>query len=322
MVTFSLIKSNNYKYVVDVVMLTYNQEQYISQAIESVLSQECNFTYRLIIANDCSTDNTRRICEKYRDDYPDIILFINNPKNVGLMHNYFNAFKKVSAKYIAIIEGDDYWIDQHKLQIQVDYLQKHEKVGLVHTNLNRFYVEENLVKYNVAENIPEGNVFDNLLSEINFVSALTVMFRSSLLNFICFEDYLKLNLKTLDYILWLDFAKFTQFDYLNCTTAVYRFSNKSISHSTDYEDQREYIESIFKTKEYICNKYGVDDLIIKGIYADNHWCSLWLALRYNRHDDISRIKKTFPIKNFKYLIMYILACNSILRYLFFKLFYV
>jgi glycosyltransferase involved in cell wall biosynthesis len=300
-------------------MLTYNQEQYISQAIESVLSQESNFNYRLIIADDCSTDNTRQICEKYRNGYPDKILLINNPENVGLIQNYLNAFKKVAAEYIAILEGDDYWIDQHKLQIQVDYLQNNDNVGLVHTNLDHLYVGSNIVKHNIRKTFPKGDVFDNLISDDNYITPATVLFRSSLLKHVCFEDYLMLDLKTLDFILWLDFSKHTHFDYLDCTTAVYRFSNKSLSHKNEYENQCDFIESKCKTKEYICHKYRVDDHTVKEIEAVNQFNALWLALRYNKYDDIDRIKKTFPVKNIKYLIPYILASSSFLRYIYFTL---
>ena len=118
--------------LVSVLIITYNHEKYIAKAIESVLMQNTDFGYEILIGEDDSSDNTRQICKEYAAKYPDEIrLFLNDRKNViyiegqppGLT-NIVNLLKKASGKYIAICEGDDYWTDPHKLQKQVDFLEK------------------------------------------------------------------------------------------------------------------------------------------------------------------------------------------------------
>ena len=119
--------------VVNIVMLTYNEEKFVSQAIDSVLEQVCNFPFLLVIFDDCSTDNTAAICRDYSLKYPQKIHFTQNITNLGLIKNYREALHFCKAKYIAILEGDDYWIDKYKLQKQVVLLESNSEIGLVHT---------------------------------------------------------------------------------------------------------------------------------------------------------------------------------------------
>jgi glycosyltransferase involved in cell wall biosynthesis len=104
-------------------MVTYNHENYIAQAIESVLMQKTFFNYRLMIGEDCSTDGTRKIVSEYAEKYPDKITAFLNETNLGLVENAIKIYNACTAKYIAMLEGDDYWTDPNKLQNQVDFLE-------------------------------------------------------------------------------------------------------------------------------------------------------------------------------------------------------
>jgi glycosyltransferase involved in cell wall biosynthesis len=104
---------------VSVLMLTYNHEKYIAQAIESVLMQETDFQVELIIAEDCSTDGTRAIVNQYAERYPHLIRAFLRDHNLGAHKNYSAALSACHAEYIAYLEGDDYWTDASKLTRQV-----------------------------------------------------------------------------------------------------------------------------------------------------------------------------------------------------------
>lgn len=112
--------------MVSISMTAYNQEKYIARALESILMQEVNFKYEVIIGEDCSTDATRRIIEKYRRRFPDIIKPIYHSKNVGLRANNDMVRRRLRGKYRAILEGDDYWLVKDKMQKQVDFLEKNQ----------------------------------------------------------------------------------------------------------------------------------------------------------------------------------------------------
>ena len=104
-------------------MLTYNHEQYVAEAVESVLMQKTNFLVVLVIAEDFSTDQTRIILTDYQKRFPDKIKLILQHKNVGLKQNRFDLFNNLESDYIAVLEGDDFWTDPLKLQKQVDFLE-------------------------------------------------------------------------------------------------------------------------------------------------------------------------------------------------------
>jgi glycosyltransferase involved in cell wall biosynthesis len=111
---------------VSVGMITYNHEPYLSQAIESIISQTTTFKFDLIIGEDCSTDSTRKICERYVAKYPEVIKLLPSEKNLGVIANFGRTLLACSGKYTALCEGDDYWTDPLKLQKQVDFLESNQ----------------------------------------------------------------------------------------------------------------------------------------------------------------------------------------------------
>jgi len=109
--------------MVSVAMITYNHEKFIAQAVDSVLMQETVFGVELVIGEDCSADSTRAIVEGYERRFPDRIRLFVSEKNVGAQRNAARVFAACRGKYVACLEGDDYWTDPHKLQRQVDFLE-------------------------------------------------------------------------------------------------------------------------------------------------------------------------------------------------------
>lgn len=117
--------------MVSVWMVTYNHARYIARAIESVLMQRTSFDYRLVIGDDCSTDGTTDIVKRYQATHPGAITAVCQTKNVGAMRNaYESALPLCTGRYIACLEGDDYWTDPDKLQQQVDFLEANPDYAL------------------------------------------------------------------------------------------------------------------------------------------------------------------------------------------------
>lgn len=112
---------------ISVAMMTYYHEKYVAQAIDSVLSQKTKYTYEIVISDDGSTDKTREILKSYKDKYPDIIVLNFNETNIGISANHYKTRSLCKGKYIADIAGDDYWIDDEKLQKQADFLENNQE---------------------------------------------------------------------------------------------------------------------------------------------------------------------------------------------------
>ncbi len=162
-------------------MITYNHEAYIEQAISSILSQNTTFNYELVIANDCSTDNTHNIIETIIKEHPkgNYIKYINHQTNVGMMKNFISTLIACSGKYIAICDGDDYWIHDDKLQMQVDFLEENLDFNIVYT-LNKIHYNTDEIVDNPVKpiNLKDAEVKD--LVARNFIPASSVMFRNSI----------------------------------------------------------------------------------------------------------------------------------------------
>ena len=108
-----------------VMMITYNHVQFIAQAIESVLRQRVNFEYEVVIGEDCSTDGTRSVIMDFHRRYPNRIVPLFRDRNLGAMRNFKETLAACRGKYVAVLEGDDYWIHEDKLQMQINFLDEH-----------------------------------------------------------------------------------------------------------------------------------------------------------------------------------------------------
>lgn len=118
-------KQNIETVMVSVIMTTYNQQEYIQQALDSVLMQKTTFFYEIWVGDDASTDGTADIVRWYEKQYPDVIHAVCRGKNLGPTKNVYDLLCSAQGKYIANCEGDDYWTDSTKLQKQVDFLEIH-----------------------------------------------------------------------------------------------------------------------------------------------------------------------------------------------------
>lgn len=118
---------------VSVCCITYNQQLYISEAIESFLRQKSTFPLEIIVHDDASTDKTARVIKQYAKKYPDVIIPIlqkENQYSKGIKALLTFVFPMAKGKYIAVCEGDDYWTDPYKLQKQIDYMERHPECSL------------------------------------------------------------------------------------------------------------------------------------------------------------------------------------------------
>ena len=166
--------------IVAIWMVTYNHEDYIAQAVESIMMQKSNFKYKLFIGEDCSTDSTRKICIELKEKYSDKIELILQESNIGANKNaekIFNSCAESNAKYIALLEGDDYWIDELKLQKQVDFLEANTDY-VIHSSLIKKYDGNTFVDYDM----PEKTFVANDFYLKNSLFTCTVMFRNHLIN--------------------------------------------------------------------------------------------------------------------------------------------
>lgn len=206
--------------VVAIWMITYNHEDYIVESVTGIVNQITNFPIQLFIGEDCSTDNTRNICLSLKEKYSDRITLLLNPYNniVQNSKNVYNACLGSGASYIAMCEGDDYWIDPLKLQKQVDFLENNKDFSMcfhpVYENVNgKIRLPNNPFFYR------EGDYTIEDLAKGNFISTLSVLFRK---NFEQLPDWF-LDCPIGDYPLHLLNGQYGKYKALIEPMAVYRY---------------------------------------------------------------------------------------------------
>lgn len=124
---------------VSIICNTYNHEKYIREALDSFISQKTNFKYEVLVHDDASTDNTGNIIREYQKLYPELIKPIYQTENqysksINITLTY--QLPRAKGKYIAMCEGDDYWIDELKLQKQFDALEKMTNINMCSHSAN------------------------------------------------------------------------------------------------------------------------------------------------------------------------------------------
>ncbi len=139
------------KVKVSIVMLAYNHERFIEQALNSILMQQVDFAYEVIVGEDCSTDSTRSIIKRYEDEFGGRMKPIYREKNMGAARNMLDCLEHCQGEYIALLEGDDYWETSDKLAYQVHFLDEHkEYVACAHNwnivNINGEKIEQGFSK--------------------------------------------------------------------------------------------------------------------------------------------------------------------------------
>lgn len=161
-----------------VCMITYNQEKYVRQAIESVLEQKTNFQIELVVGDDASKDNTAAIISSLTAPTSVTMKPLLRQSNLGMLQNFTQTLQHCTGKYIALLEGDDYWIDINKLQRQVDFLDNNPDFSICYHPVKIDTDSDELAPDN---NRPRGDVSDIYeLAQGNFMHTCSVVYRSGL----------------------------------------------------------------------------------------------------------------------------------------------
>ena len=189
--------------LVSIVCITYNHEPYLRQALDSFLMQKTLFAYEIVLAEDCSSDGTRKICEEYAVKYPDIIHYIWSDNNVGAVENEARAIRAAKGKYIALCEGDDYWTDVKKLQKQVSFMESHPEYSVTFHRYKIHYEDTNVWQEDNAGWLFEGKDIEGVDITIEqtldkwITQYLTAVFRRDCYNFAWADKY-QMQLRTID----------------------------------------------------------------------------------------------------------------------------
>lgn len=245
---------------VDVILCCYNQEQFISKAVESILCQKVDADVRVIVADDFSTDNTLNIVKSYEEESPFPFVYLQDSVNVGLHANYHRAFATCQGDYTAILEGDDWWRGVNHLSQHVTFLSQHRRYSMSFNRMSYYfqndkesltrswpYAKTEYVTIHLNEQICFGNQIGNLSA---------CVFKTKLLQSLP-EDFFKLNYA--DWELGMMMALHGPIAMLCECTSVYRINDKgqwsSLSNDEKVSSELQTLENVRKFLPSYCSRY-------------------------------------------------------------------
>lgn len=234
-----------------VLIITFNQEKYIRECLESILIQKIPTEFEIIISDDCSTDSTLIQADRILNQTGCKYKILKNEQNIGISKNYQKGFKECQGEFIAVIEGDDYWTDPDRLQKHVDFLESHRecvmsfnRIVYYYEDSARFVVPEwssaESFEYITTNQMAGGNCIGNLSA---------CVFRNSEIQKLK-QNFFELEIA--DWILGMTLGQYGLIAYLKEAMSVYRINaNGQWSKMSSTEQKQSIIRLIDVYNEYL-----------------------------------------------------------------------
>lgn len=231
--------------LVSVAVLTYNSEATIRQCIDSILMQDVNFDFEIVVGDDCSTDSTPLILSDYSQQIPNKFVLLLNEKNEGISRNNIKVLSHCNGEYVAMCEGDDYWLDKEKLSRQVTFLENNKDYGFVGSPcaelLPNGEVRSKAEKGEKGRWVLDGDVFESTMSG-PIVRTPSLCFRKSIIT-----PYLSYVGAGNDTVLQAILAKHSLFARWTLPMAVYRIGGISNGHAS-MEKELKYNDYVYTNR--------------------------------------------------------------------------
>lgn len=276
--------------VIDIILITYNQKQFIAQAVESILMQHVdeNVQVRIIVVDDCSKDNTLQIIKSYEDKSPYPFVYLPAEQNMGHVRNYQRAFAYSEGDYVAILEGDDFWTSPNHIQMQLDYLEQHHECVLTTTTPIFYNGSYDVDYYNTIKEFETIYTTKEFLRWNRIANMSACVIRNAVLKKISSRIY---EADLLDWILYIALSEYGVLVRLKQITSIYRINSGGCWTKMTDEQQNEYRCKILtsyddllegkyhaeieKTKLLLANKKSYKDVLkqyIPPMFIDLlHW---------------------------------------------------
>jgi len=265
-----------YKNLISVIVTTYNQETTISRTLDSILMQRCHVPFEIIIGEDGSTDGTRRICIEYEKKHPNIVRLMPIAPNKGVIDNYHDCLLAAHGRYIADCAGDDFWVDELKLEKEVNILEAHNDVTLVHTAWQRYYESNGITERNTTEPFKEGitdgkQMLEAIVTQITapVIHLCTAMYRADVLRREYEKDtflFRNHEFGCEDLQICFIMANSGKIAYISDVTLSYSYGKQSVSYSSNDGKQLVFVRRTTSLSHYLCEKYALKSNNIESFF--------------------------------------------------------
>ncbi len=260
----------NYNHpVVSIRCLAYNHRNYIGRTLDGFLSQITDFPFEIIVNDDASPDGTADVIRRYEKKYPNIVKPIYQKENMfssgrgDVMRKMIND--KIQGDYIALCEGDDYWIDEKKLQKQIDFLMLNKDYGMCYTDFNIYYQSTGKFEYSLLKTQPEKYPSEFSLKKwimsLSYIGPMTWVARRDI-----WLSYERIPSCDGTFVLFAHFIKSAKVKCLKDeTTAVYRILDESAAHSKDISKVYIRYMNLHDLQKKVADRYNLGENFKKKI---------------------------------------------------------
>jgi len=262
---------------ISVVVVTYNQQDTIGRTLESILRQQTDAEFEIVVGDDCSTDGTEAVCRDYAARYPDRIRYVRRERNLGVVRNYFDCIARSRGRYLADCAGDDFWVDEHKLQRQLEVLENDADISLVATDwlcrdegTGRLSRHEGVPEPNGTRTFSAGELTAPILNHSETIHLCTALYRKDLLQRLIDRDpdiFINPDYTCEDQQILLGMASQGKVVILPEVTLHYSVDHDSISHPRSAERRFDYSYGAVSQSLVLQRHFGVSDADMHDSYA-------------------------------------------------------
>jgi len=268
-----------------VALTTYNHEKYIATALDSIIAQNLQVPYEIVIGNDCSKDNTEDIIKTYQTKYPDLIRNLPRPVNLGYVRNFDETMQACEGEYIAIFDGDDIMLP-NKLNKQIEMLDKHPEYVMIGHDARAFESETGkTIRYVTPRFKKDEYTIEDLIVESSFFANSSKVFRKSAYPPTGIDNQLY---AIGDWYITIEIAKKGKIGYIHENLVEYRVHNQSIMQKIRGDKQaHDIIYILDKLEKEYPNKYT------HLFGRQKAYCSLILGIQADQEGKKSWARKYF-----------------------------
>ncbi|AYN00502.1 GNAT family N-acetyltransferase [Chryseobacterium sp. 3008163] len=301
-----------------VFVMVYNHEKFLNQCLDGILMQKCNFSFDIVVGEDCSSDNSREILINYQKNHPGKFKLLLHKTNIGANKNQEQVLDNCTGRYIAICEGDDYWTDPLKLQKQVDFLENNPEYVLCFHDIKILKSDGEIADDFITTLPDQYEERLTLAKKLNYIHTPSVVFRNILKDELNTIEFYKSPIG--DFFIYMVLTKYGKMGHIPETMAVYRYgvgmfsslsALKSIkanlllftnlySFEKDAEIKEIFFEHIQSCIAQIDNEFG------KLQFENSKFNEILSSKRYRF------LKKHYPILVLLYKIDHLFLSNNII----------
>lgn len=245
--------------VVSVVMIAYNKEAYIADAIKGVVKQRFDAPFELLVLDDCSTDSTAAIIREWQGRYPEVVRYIRNERNLGLQRNYLEAFRHCRGRYMAICDADDYWCYRGKLKCMVRYMDTHPDCAISFHRVINYY--EASGEKSFSNPATPADTTMNELSRSNYITNLSVMYRRGLVDLTRLPGWIAFD-RSPDYAMHALYARHGYIHFFKRPMGVYR---KTAGSAWSMTERYRQLKMSLTVRQRLVEEFDGNEAVCEGL---------------------------------------------------------